>query len=156
MPPPSDAPPPNIVVGDAKAGQAYFAAKCSSCHSATGNLQGIASRIPDPKTLQNIWVSGGTAGGREGRGAPAPNVTRRPVTVTVTMPSGEKIEGRLLRFDHFIVTLAQEDGTVRSVRRNGDSPKVEIHDPLEGHRALLAIYTEKDIHDVTAYLVTLK
>jgi cytochrome c oxidase cbb3-type subunit 3 len=155
-PPPSDAPPPDIVVGNAADGQAYFAAKCSSCHSATGDLQGIASRIPDPKTLQNIWVSGGTAGGRGGRGAPAPNVTRRPVTVTVTMPSGEKIEGRLLRIDHFIVTLAQDDGTVRSARRHGDSPKVEIHDPLEGHRTLLAIYTEKDIHNVTAYLVTLK
>lgn len=151
-PPPSEAPPPNIVVGDAQAGQAYFAAKCGNCHSPTGDLQGIATKIPDPKTLQNIWVSGGLVGGR-GRGAQSP---RKPVTVAVTMPNGEQLQGRLLRIDHFIVTLMQEDGTVRSVRRDGDRPKVEVNDPVEPHRALLAAYTEKDMHDVTAYLVTLK
>jgi cytochrome c oxidase cbb3-type subunit 3 len=78
------------------------------------------------------------------------------VTVTVTQASGEKAEGRLVRIDHFIVTLAAEDGTLRSFRRNGDQPKVEIKDPLDGHRELLAILTEKNMHDVTAYLVTLK
>jgi len=72
------------------------------------------------------------------------------------MPTGEKLQGRLLRLDHFIVTLVAEDGSVRSVRRDGDRPKVEVNDPVEPHRALLATYTEKDIHDVTAYLVTLK
>jgi len=153
-PPPSEAPPPNIVVGDAAAGQAYFAAKCSTCHSPTGDLQGVATRIPDPKTLQNLWVSGGAVGGR-GRGA-AGGPARKPVTVTVTQPDGQKAEGRLLRIDHFIVTLAEADGTIRSFRRNGDSPKVVVNDPVEPHRALLATYTEKDIHDVTAYLVTLK
>jgi cytochrome c oxidase cbb3-type subunit 3 len=44
----------------------------------------------------------------------------------------------------------------RSFRRVGDVPKIEINDPLEGHRKLLPVYTDKDIHDVTAYLVTLK
>ena len=69
MPPPPGSPPElNVLVGDATAGQAYFAAKCSNCHSATGDLQGIATRIPDPKALQNYWVSGGAAGGRGGRG----------------------------------------------------------------------------------------
>ena len=153
-PPPSDAPPPNIVVGNPSAGQAYFAARCTTCHSATGDLQGIATRIPDPKTLQNTWVSGGVAGGRGGRGMAT--ATRKPVLVTVTQPSGEKLHGRLVRIDHFLVTLAEEDGRIRSVRRSGDMPKVEIQDPLEGHRALLKVYTEKDMHDLTAYLVTLK
>ena len=155
-PPPSEAPPPSILVGDATAGQSYFAAKCSTCHFPAGDLQGIASRIPDPKTLQNLWVSGGVVSGRGGRGAQAAGATRKPATVTVTLPSGEQADGRLVRIDHFIVTLAQEDGTIRSFRRNGDNPKVEIHDPVEPHRALLAEYTEKDVHDVTAYLVTLK
>jgi cytochrome c oxidase cbb3-type subunit 3 len=153
-PPPSESAPPDIVVGDGNAGQAYFAAKCASCHSVSGDLQSIATRIPDPKTLQNIWVSGGIAGGRGGRGVQGR--ARQPVTVTVTLASGEKLQGRLMRIDHFIVVLVQDDGTVRSVRREGDRPKVEVHDPLEAHRALLASYTEKDIHDVTAYLVTLK
>jgi cytochrome c oxidase cbb3-type subunit 3 len=153
-PPPSEAPPPNIVVGDPVAGRAYFARTCASCHSADGDLRGLAARIPDPKTLQNVWVSGGAVAGR-GRGAPAA-ATRRPVTVTITMPSGETLKGRLVRVDHFIVTYAEADGRIRSVRRDGDVPRVEIHDPLEPHRKLLATYTEKDIHDLTAYLVTLK
>jgi cytochrome c oxidase cbb3-type subunit III len=153
-PPPSDAPPPNILIGDATAGQTFFGAKCGSCHSATGDLQGIASKVPDAKTLQNLWVSGGMGGGRGGRGEAATNGP--VVTVTVTPPVGEKAQGRLVRIDDFIVSLMQEDGTVRSFRRDGDVPKVEIQDPLDGHRSLLAVYTDKDMHDVTAYLATLK
>jgi len=153
-PPGGDAPPPDPVVGNAAAGQAYFAAKCGTCHSATGDLQGIATRVPDPRALQNLWVSGG--GGRGGRGRGAAAATARPVTAAVTLPSGETLEGALVRFDDFLVTLRQADGTVRSVRRDGDLPKVEIRDPLEPHRKLLTVYTDKDMHDVTAYLVTLK
>ena len=154
-PPGIAAPAPNILTGDATAGQAYFAAKCGSCHSPTGDLQGIATRIPDPKVLQTMWVSGGAVGGR-GRGASSSGAPRKPITVTVTTPKGEKVSGRLVRIDHFIVTLALEDGTIQSFRRTGDSPKVEIQDPLAGHKALFSVYTEKDIHDTTAYLVTLK
>jgi cytochrome c oxidase cbb3-type subunit 3 len=51
-----------VLVGDARAGQAYFDAKCNGCHPPTGDLKGIATRIPDPKALQNRWVAGG--GGR--------------------------------------------------------------------------------------------
>jgi cytochrome c oxidase cbb3-type subunit 3 len=154
-PPGIAAPAPNIVIGDAAAGQAYFAAKCSSCHSPTGDLQGIATRIPDPKTLQTTWVSGGAVGGRGGRGPSPVGAIRKPVMVTVTTPS-EKATGRLVRIDHFIVTMALDDGTLRSFRRVGDTPKVEIQDPHVGHKALWQVLTEKDIHDTTAYLVTLK
>ena len=76
-------------------------------------------------------------------------------TVTVTMPTGEKFEGPLERIDEFNVTLIRE-GMERTFRRDGDIPKVEVHDPLEPHRKLLPLFTDKDIHDVTAYLVTLK
>jgi cytochrome c oxidase cbb3-type subunit 3 len=142
----------NIVVGNAAAGQAYFAAKCGSCHSATGDLQGIATRVGDPVQLQNLWVAGG--GGRGGRGATG--APPREVTVVVTQASGEKIEGRLVRVDDFMVVLAQADGMTRSFRRDGDNPKVEVRNPREPHIKLLPTYTDKDIHDVTAYLVTLK
>src|SRR5436190_5136017 len=149
----------NIVVGDAAAGQRYFAANCASCHSASGDLQGIASRIAEPMLLQNAWVSGnvGGGGGRGGRGAaPAPARTPKPVTVAVTPANGQRVEGRLDRIDDFIVTLTQEDGTQRTFRRNGDVPQVQITDPLAGHKQLWVKLTDKDMHDVTAYLVTLK
>jgi cytochrome c oxidase cbb3-type subunit III len=155
-PPPIDTPPPNIVIGDASAGQAFFAAKCTACHSVTGDMQGIATRIPDAKTLQNLWVSGGTAAGRGGRGGRGRGSSESAVTVAVTLLSGETIEGQLRRLDDFIVTLVQADGTERTIRREGDRPKVEIRDPLQGHKDLLSVYTDKDMHDVTAYLVTLK
>ena len=155
-PPPVETPPPDVVVGDATAGQTFFAAKCTTCHSATGDLQGIAGRVPDAKTLQNLWMSGGVAAGRGGRGGRGRGSSAAALTVTVTTASGEKAEGQLRRLDDFIVTLVQADGTERSFRREGDRPKVEVRDPLQGHRDLLAVYTDKDMHDVTAYLVTLK
>jgi cytochrome c oxidase cbb3-type subunit III len=146
--------PPSIVVGDAKAGQAYFTSKCGSCHSATGDLKGIAARITDARTLQQRWLMP-TGGGGRGGGQAA------PTTVTVTLPSsqnasGEKVEGRLGRIDDFTVTVIDADGGSRTIRRDGDVPKVEIHDPLLPHKDLLKGYTDKDIHDVTAYMVTLK
>jgi cytochrome c oxidase cbb3-type subunit III len=144
---------PSVLVGDASAGQEYFAAKCGSCHSPADDLRGIGARIPDPKALQNAWVSGG---GRGGRGAAAAVSSARAVTVAVIDASGEKVEGRLVRIDDFLVTVELADRTVRSFRRNGDAPKVEVRDPMKGHRDLLSVYTDKDMHDVTAYLVTLK
>ena len=81
---------------------------------------------------------------------------RSPVTATVTLPNGQKIEGQLNRIDDFIVVLTLPDGSTPSFRRNGDVPKVDIRDPRAAHRNLLPDYTDKDIHNVTAYLVTLK
>jgi cytochrome c553 len=149
--------PPSIVVGDAKAGEAFFKSKCASCHSVTGDLKGIAARISDPRTLQQTWLMPAVYGGRGGGGtvdSAAINVP--PVTVSVTLPSGQKVEGKLGRIDDFIVTLTQADGAARSFRRDGSVPKVEVHDPLQPHKDLLRVYTDKDIHDVTAYLVTVK
>jgi cytochrome c oxidase cbb3-type subunit 3 len=155
-PPAGMLPPPNVLVGDATAGQAYFTAKCSGCHSPTGDLQGIATRTIDAKTLQNLWVSGGgggRGGGRQGAGVLS---TASAPTVTVTVSPADNVEGRLVRIDDFFVSLMQADGTVRSFRRDGDHPAVEVRDPLQAHKALLAVLTDKDMHDVTAYLATLK
>jgi len=145
---------PSILVGNAGEGKTYFAVKCSGCHSATGDLKGIASRIPDPKTLQTAWVAGIN---REELRALTPGTANpRTPTVAVTLPSGENVEGQLVQIDDFLVTVRLADGTERSFRRDGDVPKIVIHDPMKQHRDLLAQYTDKDIHDVTAYLVTLK
>ena len=152
-PPPGTEVPPDILVGDAKAGEAYFKANCSACHSPTGDLQGVGRRFADPVQLQNTWVAGGGRG--RGGASPAGVANRRQVTAVVPLPSGQKIEGRLDRIDDFIVVLTTADGQ-RSFGRTGDVPKVEVRDPLEGHRKLLAVYADRDIHNVTAYLVTLK
>lgn len=143
---------PSILVGNAAEGKAYFSVKCGNCHSLTGDLEGIATRIPDARILQTTWV----AGGRERRGATSPTSNARTVTATITLPSGETIEGQLVRIDDFMVTLQLADGTQRTFRRDGDVPKVVVKDPMQVHRELLPQYTDKDIHDVTAYLVTLK
>jgi cytochrome c oxidase cbb3-type subunit III len=143
--------PPSILIGNASEGKAYFATKCASCHSVTGDLRGIATKISDPKKLQSAWVAGGARGGdEEGEGSP------RTVTATLTLPSGENVTGKLLHLDDFLVVLQLTDGTEHSYTRNGDTPKIEVHDPIQVHRDLLSQYTDKDIHDVTAYLVTLK
>jgi len=149
-PPPGAAVELKVLVGDAAAGQAYFKSNCSSCHSPTGDLQGIGGRMSDPTNLQNLWVGGGNA---RGRGAGTP---RRQATVTVTLANGQKIDGKLDRIDDFLVVLTMSDGAQRSFGRTGEVPIVEVHDPMEMHRRMLTTYTDRDIHNVTAYLATLK
>jgi cytochrome c oxidase cbb3-type subunit III len=156
-PPPGAAPLVNVLVGDTVKGQAYFTAKCGSCHSVSADLSGIASRVPDPIALQNYWLSAGGGLGRGGRGGPgASGPLRRDVMVTVTPTTGVKVQGALVRLDDFYVVVRLEDGTERSFSRVGEVPLVEVRDPYEPHRKLLPTYSDSDIHDVTAYLMTLK
>jgi cytochrome c oxidase cbb3-type subunit 3 len=143
----------NVLVGDAKAGQAYFQGKCANCHSVTGDLKAIGSKFEDARTLQNTWVSGGGGGGRGGRGG---GEGGKPSMVAVTLANGQKLEGTLLRKDDFIVTLRLADGTRRSIARDGDTPRVEVRDPNEAHKKLVPMLNDNDMHDVTAYLATVK
>jgi cytochrome c oxidase cbb3-type subunit 3 len=145
----------NILVGDAKAGEAYFAKGCANCHSVTGDLKGFATKYPDPRALQNAWVGGAGAsnpfGGRGGGGAGNP--------VTVTMPDGKKLEGKLVRKSDFLIILTLADGTRKSIARDGEVPKVEVKDPNEAHKTMVLALDDpenKNLHDVTAYLATLK
>jgi mono/diheme cytochrome c family protein len=144
--------PTTIVVGDAKAGETYFAATCTKCHSASGDLKGIATKYPEPRVLQQTWLAGTAAGGR---GAP-PGARLKPTMITVTLPGGEKIEGAQARLDDFIVSITLADGSTRTFPRNGDVPRLDFRDPLQPHRDLVPTYADRDIHNVTAYLVTLK
>ena len=150
-PPPGPPPVLNVVVGDAAAGEAYFKTQCGTCHSGTRSLQGIGSRLSDPTALQNFWISAGGELARGGRGG-----RPRPVPVTVTPGTGQKVEGTLVRLDDFYVVIELADGTPLTFRRSGDQPLVDARDPLETHIKLLSTYTDNDIHNVTAYLVTLK
>lgn len=139
----------NVLVGNAAAGKTYFDSKCASCHSVTGDLKGIASKYDDARTLQNTWVSAGGGGGRRGEGG-------KPSTVTVTLAGGQTLEGTLIHKDDFIVTLRLADGTRKSIACDGDKPTVEVHDPEEAHKKLVPTLDDKDMHDVTAYLATVK
>ena len=147
----------NVVVGDAAAGQQYFQKVCGRCHSPSGDLRGVAARVVDARALQDLWVSGGLSGrgGRAGGGGRGEIEISR-VQVTVTPPGSAPVTGRLVRIDDFVVAIVQEDGVRRTFRREGSVPKVEINDPLEPHRRLVLELTDRDMHDVTAYLATLK
>lgn len=142
----------NVLVGDAKAGEATFQRLCSSCHSVTGDLKGIGTKYEDPKTLQNTWVSGGGGGGR-GRGAGG------GMQGTVTLANGQKFEGRLVRHDDFLVVLQLADGARKSFAIENGEPKVEVKDPQEAHKKMLLQLDDpdnKNMHDITAYLATIK
>ena len=150
-------PAPNIVTGDAKAGEVYFsgAGKCGTCHQPAGDLKGIATRYA-PVDLQQRFLFPSAAGGRGGRGGPATSDGQRALlTVTVTPPNGPAVTGVPDRIDDFNVTLRDSAGAFHSWSRTPNL-KVEKHDPLAAHHALLAVIADKDIHDVVAYLETLK
>jgi cytochrome c oxidase cbb3-type subunit 3 len=78
------------------------------------------------------------------------------VQAKVTLPSGETAQGSVVEIDDFNLTLVDAKGERRSFPRDGDMPHVELHDPLREHTDLLRRYTDTDIHNLTAYLVTLK
>lgn len=142
----------NILVGDPRRGEAYVQQKCSACHT-TAALKAVAAKIDDPQMLQQMWLMPGNSGGRGGGPAPIP---APPVSVRVTLGSREVVTGRLSRVDDFTVSLTQADGRHRTFRTVGTNTKVEILDPLTPHKELMRGYTDPDIHDVTAYLASLK
>ena len=137
-----------IVVGDAKAGEAYFngAGRCNTCHSPTGDFKGLGAKY-DPATLQDRMVD------PRGRGAKTPPP---PITVKVTLPNGKVSSGRLIDISDFSVTLVDEAGAQRTFPRDNEVPKVEVNDPLQAHLDMLLKYTDTDMHNLTAYLVGLK
>ena len=158
----------DIVVGDAKAGEAFFngAGRCATCHNASErNLAGIATRIPAPVDLQQRMLFPNTGRGRGGRGrgaappggAPAapPAPDRNAITVSIASGSGAPLTGVLLEESDFYVTLREASGTVRTVRRV-PGMKVTKTNPLQAHIDLLDRITDAQIHDVVAYLETLK
>jgi cytochrome c oxidase cbb3-type subunit III len=141
------------LVGNARAGEAFFngSGKCTSCHSVTGDLAGIGAKFTDVRALQGAMLSGADVG-RVGSSASSNN--RK--TVTVTLASGQTVEGKLDQIDDFIVSLTDADGNYHSYTRHGDSPKVAVKNPLQPHLDMLPTFKDDDVHNLTAYLVTLK
>jgi mono/diheme cytochrome c family protein len=144
----------DIVVGDPKAGQAYFngAGRCATCHSPTGDLKGIGAKH-DPVALQGRLVYP-----RRGAipGSPAYE-DRNAVRATIALPSGGTATGAIVRLTDFEVTIYDAAaGQQRTFLRNGDVPKVTVTDPLQAHLDQLTKWTDSDMHNVTAYLASLK
>lgn len=125
--------------GNAQEGKAFFAAHCASCHSVTGDLAHIGSKFSQVSAIQArfLW----------------PRLDK-PVHATVTTRSGEKVEGTVVRMNDFDVAIDDADGHYHYWPR--DQVKVSVSDPLSAHRALLSQYTDADIHNLAAYLLTIK
>lgn len=145
----------NIVVGNATAGKDAFARTCSSCHTAE-SMQGFAAKFEDPRAMQQAWLLPVAMGRGPAAGGNGPKLNVPPVTATVSGPGMQPVTGKLNTVDDFYVEVTTDDGVVHRYTRSNDVPRVEIHDPLEPHRAMFRKYNDKDIHDITAYLETLK
>jgi len=139
----------DILVGDARAGDAYFsgAGGCATCHTATTrSLAGIRARVASTVDLQQRMLFP-----MRGRNVPDnPNA----VTVTVTPAAGSAIAGVLIEQSDFYVTLRQADGTIRAVPTTG--ARVATANPLQAHIDLLDRITDTQIHNLVAYLEKLK
>ena len=143
------------VVGDARAGQAYFSGegKCGTCHSPTGDLKGVGGKYTVTALQSRIVYPRGTGNRMPTRMEASQDP---PLTVTVTPASGPAATGALLSVSDYIVVLKDSSGTRRSFARNGDTPRVVIKDPLQAHVDMITKLTDANIHNLTAYLVTLK
>jgi len=139
-PMPADYPVKFLLTGNADAGKAWFngAGGCATCHSATGDLAGIASKYPAVE-LQSRFMM--------------PRTTK-PRLATVTLASGQRIRGQLVLVNTYDVSVRLPDGKTETWP--ADSVKLEVTDPLQAHRDLLPKYTDADMHNMFAYLWTLK
>jgi len=133
----------NILVGDPAKGQAYVAAKCMSCHTA-GTFAHIAGKFRSPDQLQRGWVW---------PTRPADNSLA--ITATVKTADGATFSGRVTQVSDFRITVVDEGGQTHVVER-GAGVDVQTNDPLAPHQAMIMTLTNEDMHNVTAYLETLK
>jgi cytochrome c oxidase cbb3-type subunit 3 len=138
----------DLQTGNAAAGERYFANACARCHSGTGDLKGIASRLQGLQLLQRMLYPS-PAGGRGGV-----DPSRIPQTVTVTPKGGAAVTGKLAYRDEFTIALYDANGAQRSWPTS--QVTFTVTDPLQAHIEQLAKYTDGDMHDVLAYVQTLK
>jgi cytochrome c oxidase cbb3-type subunit 3 len=129
-----------VAIGDPLAGKTYFELHCAACHAANHDLVGIASKYQGDE-LQQRWLD--------------PGRQSTDVIVTITLSIGQKYTGKLKHLDEFSASLYDSQGSYRSFTLSSKA-KVEIQDPLDGHRKLLEQLSDTDMHDVTTFLETLK
>ena len=129
----------DLQTGNAAAGKQYFngAGGCAVCHSPTGDLAGIASRYQGLELEKQMLY---------------PKHAKSKVTVTTA--SGQTITGTLAYQDEFTIGLTDSSGTYRSWRTRDVRYKVDA--PVNAHVELFSKYTDADIHNLMAYLQTLR
>ena len=129
----------DLQTGNAEAGKRYFngAGKCVSCHSPTGDLAGIAQRYAGLQLEERMLYP---------RNAKA--------RIAVTLPSDQTVSGQLAYRDEFTVGMRDSSNRYRSWPTN--RVKYTIDAPADAHAALLGKYTDADIHNLMAYLQTLR
>lgn len=139
--------PADLQTGNAQAGQQYFDGPggCAKCHSATGDLAGLATRLQGLQLFQRMLYPGG-----RGRGG----ASRTTPVATIRLPSGETITGKVAYKDEFSIAITDGSGYYRSWSTS--KVKVTVENPLDAHIAQLGKYTNDDLHNVLAYLQTLK
>ncbi len=145
----------NVITGDPKEGQAYFngAGQCGGCHSPTGDLAGVATKF-DAVALQSRFLYPRTF---SYPGMPQTGPPPAPTKVTVTLAGGASYSGTLKHADDFGVSLYDSSGEYHSwLREKNPGMKVETQNPLAAHIALLRKYSDTDMHNILAYLETLK
>jgi cytochrome c oxidase cbb3-type subunit III len=147
----------DILVGDPRAGETYFngAGRCNTCHSPGKDLRGVGAKYA-PATLQGRLLL--PRGRERAPGSPPVPLYKDPSAIKVSVTaSGATVTGALVRLTDFEVTLydAVADRQ-RSWLRNGDVPKVVVNDPLQAHLDQLPKWTDADMHNMTAYLASLK
>ena len=135
--------PEDLATGNAADGRAYFhgTGGCSGCHSPTGDLAGIAKRYQGLALLRRIVWPGGPPG-------------QSPAKAIFTLPSGQTLTAPLAGEDEFSVTVLDPLGA-RQIYSKG-AVKVKVEDPLSVHFVQLGKYTDADMHNLYAYLETLK
>ena len=141
----------DVLVGDPKAGEVFFygAGKCGTCHSTQLDLRGVGAKYEAVALQQRMLMPRGAVPG-------PPYTDPNAIKVTVSPPTGESAHGALVRLTDFEVSLYDAQGRMQSWLRNGDVPRVVVTDPLQGHMDMLPRWTDTDMHNVTAYLASLK
>lgn len=129
----------DLQTGNVEAGKQYFNGRggCASCHSPTGDLAGIASRYQGLNLEERMLY---------------PEDAKSKVSVTLA--SGQTVSGILAYLDEFTVGLTDSGGVYRSWR-TGDV-KYKVDAPVNAHVELFSKYTDADIHNLMAYLQTLR
>lgn len=132
--------PADLATGNVEAGQRYFEANCQRCHSPGGDLAGIGSRLEGLPLLRRMLNPGFQR--------------RTPATLRVTSADGRRFVGALEYRDEFTVAMRDELGAYRSWSTRDVT--YDVDDPLEAHVDQLPLYTDKDMHDVLAYVQSLR